>query len=116
MKRSLQIKTDLEKILETDNLQLYYETYSSFSNIFSDSSVFTCVDELEVNGISVLQTGSLFAADRYFKERGILLLLTSSQIELSSDKSAGLGFGVLVLSAEQKNNPARILAEIYSFI
>jgi len=47
------IKTDLEKILETDNLQLYYETYSSFSNIFSDSSVFTCVDELEVNGISV---------------------------------------------------------------
>jgi len=46
------IKTDLEKILETDNLQLYYETYSSFSNIFSDSSVFTCVDEIDIDRIS----------------------------------------------------------------
>ncbi len=46
------IKADLENILETDTLQLYYETYSSFSNIFSDSSAFFCVDELELDKIS----------------------------------------------------------------
>jgi 7-cyano-7-deazaguanine reductase len=59
------IKTNLEQILGIDNLQLYYETYSSFSNIFSDSSAFTSVDELELDGISdyesnpsLLQTNS----------------------------------------------------------
>jgi len=46
------IKTDLEKILETDNVQVSYETNSSFSNIFTDSSMFNCVDELELDEIS----------------------------------------------------------------
>ncbi len=46
------IKTDLEKVLKTDSLQLYYETYLSFSNIFSDSSAFTCVDEIDIDRIS----------------------------------------------------------------
>ena len=46
------IKTNLESILETDTLQLYYETYSSFSNIFSDSSAFFCLDEIEIDDVS----------------------------------------------------------------
>ncbi len=65
------IKTDLEQILGIDNLQLHYKTYSSFSNLLSDSSAFTCVDGLELDEISdyepnpsLLQTN--FSNDREF--------------------------------------------------
>jgi len=53
-----EIKKDLEKILETDNIQLSYETYSSFSNIFTDSYNFTCIDELETGDISEYKPSS----------------------------------------------------------
>ena len=67
------IKTDLEQILGIDNLQLHYKTYSSFSNLLSDSSAFTCIDELELDEISdyepnpaLLQTSSSKGEEYYF--------------------------------------------------
>ncbi len=67
------VKTDIEKILDTDNVQISYETHSSFSNIFTDSSNFFCIDELEIDEISeykpntsLLQTDISKHQDYYF--------------------------------------------------
>ncbi len=67
------IKTDLEYLLGTDMLQLSYETNSSFTNIFSNSSTFTCVDELEPDEIldyeptpSLLETSPSAGQEFYF--------------------------------------------------
>jgi 7-cyano-7-deazaguanine reductase len=67
------IKTDLEKILGADSVQVSYETHSSFSNIFTDSSSFFCIDELEIDEISeykpnssLLQTDSSKDQEYYF--------------------------------------------------
>ena len=68
-----EIKTDLEKILGTESVQLSYETNSSFSNIFTDSSKFTCVDEFELEDVSdykpnpsLLQIESSKSQDYFF--------------------------------------------------
>ncbi len=67
------IKNDLEKILGAKSVQVSYETNASFSNIFTDSSNFFCIDELEIDEISeykpnptLLQTDTSRNQDYYF--------------------------------------------------
>ncbi|MBN2017268.1 MAG: 7-cyano-7-deazaguanine reductase [Candidatus Cloacimonetes bacterium] len=67
------IETDLGKTLGTKNLQLSYESNASFTNNFTDSSQFLCLDDIDIDDISeytpnpeLLKTAHAKSLDYYF--------------------------------------------------
>jgi 7-cyano-7-deazaguanine reductase len=110
------IKTDLEKILEADSVQVSYETHSSFSNIFTDSSSFFCIDELEIDEISeynpnssLLQTDSSKDQEYYFCSH-----LLRSNCPLTNQPDWGSLY--LYFSADKKTiQPESLLKYIISY-
>jgi len=110
------IKTDLEKILGADSVQVSYETNSSFSNIFTDSSSFFCLDKLEIDEISeykpnssLLQTDSSKDQEYYFCSH-----LLRSNCPLTNQPDWGSLY--LYFSADKKTvQPESLLKYIISY-
>lgn len=63
------IKTDIERILETDSVQISFETNASFSNIFTDSSNFSCIDKLEIDEVSDYKLNPSLLQTDYSKQQ-----------------------------------------------